>query len=55
VALVLSTDPTAAEVVAVSDSDVAFLVDPSVTTAAAVKMTHANLVAAMACVVDDRK
>jgi hypothetical protein len=47
VALLLSTDPTPAEVVAVSDSDVAFLVYPSVTMAAAVTMTHANLVAAM--------
>lgn len=48
-------DPVAAEAVAVSDSDVAFLAYPSATATAtaAVAMTHADLVAAMAHVVAD--
>ena len=49
-------DPAAAvaDVVAVSDSDVAFLAYPSTTTTvAAVTMTHADLVTAMARVADN--
>lgn len=46
-------DPVAAEAVAVSDSDVAFLAYPSARATAAVAMTHADLVAAMAHVVAD--